>query len=187
MTRYQNTFQAARLTCLGAMAAAVLLVGCSTAGQPVASQISEAEYRSAVDAAAQCMRRAGFEVGELQLEPNGWRWSFSLGGLGAGASDTERSAFDARMDTAYEECMKEHVGGLENAYRRSRIVPAEQRAAVMEKFLACARQAGVDTLEASDSEEAIETKLSRVEGDVYPKVELCRQQFEGLWPQSIPA
>ncbi|MGC3955733.1 MAG: hypothetical protein QM804_16030 [Propionicimonas sp.] len=168
------------------MAAVLLLAGFTATNHAANGPISEADYHAAVDAAAQCMAQAGFEVEGPELEPNGWRWSFSIGGLGAGASEAERAAFEARLDASYSGCMRDHVGGLENAYRRSRIVPAERRPAVLQEFVSCARQAGVDSLEASDTESEIETKLQGVDDVVYHQVNLCREQFEGLWPESIP-
>lgn len=135
------------------IAGAVALVGgiaaCSS-GPGGAAGITEADYRAAVQATADCMRADGWEVSEVAPAADGVTYGFTI---------TASEATDDGIDAAYESCAGRHLNRIESQYLSGLELSGAERDAVYLEMIACLEAVGVETVSPGDDESTVTWKI----------------------------
>lgn len=152
---------------------------------PTTAVISEAEYRAAVDRVAVCLRDTGFDVGAPELEPNGWRWSFSVLNPTKLPTPEQSEQFATALDEAYATCAAD-LEKIEISYRRQHVVPAMERDLVMREFVECMHAVGATTITGDEPRLLLDEKVGDLPDDVANEAQVCLGRYAGLWAESIP-
>lgn len=136
---------------------------------------TEAEYRAAVQATADCVAAAGFTVSAVEKSQISGEYRF-------GIDNAEPSAYEP----AYDSCAKEHLQDVERAYLGATRLTGEARDAAMRDLIDCLAAVGVSGLSDGvvDSRvfvAAIWDQLGDDQGS-QSKAMLCMERYRGVWP-----
>jgi len=104
--------------------------------------ITDAEYRSAVDAAVECMVERGWNASASPREDQ-LTFALTVDGSAKGMSEADIEAEQARMDADANECARGTTSPLEMAFIDSRVLTGEERERAFTEFLECLDDVGV--------------------------------------------
>ncbi|WP_341360906.1 hypothetical protein V5H98_07365 [Georgenia sp. M64] len=138
--------------CAVLFGAIFFLTACSAPGAEN-DQVTEAEYRAAVQATADCMNEGGWEVGEVTENPDGVTYGFVI------TTEGDDAAASAAVDGAFSSCAASHLNEVESAYLSGLQLSGAERDAVYEQMITCLEAAGVTTVVLGDDESAVTSKI----------------------------
>lgn len=128
--------------------------------------ITEAEYLSAVDAAARCMEDKGWEVGKPSPRPDGITYDFATGATGGDLeTEPERNQID------YNECADGTIDPLEMAYFEANLFTGEERERAYRELAECLAANGVDGV--VDGATLSEVSILLQEADASDAAHMC--------------
>ena len=108
--------------------------------------ITEAEYRSAVDAAGECMVERGWNASASPREDE-LTFALTVDGSAKGMSEADLEAEQARMDADADECTRGTTSPLEMAFMDSRVLTGEEREQAFGEFVQCLDDVGIPVQE----------------------------------------
>ncbi len=122
------------------------LAGCSSSqGSPTSNGPTEAEYRHAVQASADCLAAEGFQVSEVTLQPDGYTYGYTV---------TSRTGADT--GAAMNECDEESgLTDIGPAYIQTLRLTGAERERAMEEMVACLEEVGVTGLSATETDSRV--------------------------------
>lgn len=161
--------------------ALVALGGCSiTRGEPepdpptpyTGGPISEAEYVRIVASIRQCMIREGYEVGPVEMRPDGISYGFSITGSVPG----DTSAHDDLL-----ECEAQfNLPQAEVAYVNQHSLTGAERERVLAEFVTCMDEAGFPGVTSSDTIQEINERVAATQGSAkFDEGVVCLDQYGG--------
>lgn len=120
--------------------------------------ITDAEYRSAVDAAVECMVERGWNASASPREDE-LTFALTVDGSAKGMSEADLEAEQARMDLDADECTRGTTSPLEMAFMDSRVLTGEERERAFDEFVQCLDDVGIPIQEPASLISLSETEL----------------------------
>lgn len=155
--------------------AAVAVSACSAGPTPTPSIPTEAEYRAAVQATADCVAAAGFDVSTVEKSEASGEYRF-------GIDNAEPSAFEA----TYDQCANDHQNQIEQAYLGATRLSGQARDAAMHDLVKCLTDVGVSGLSegTTDSRTFVKAIWDQLESDAERESQAmaCMERYRGVWP-----
>lgn len=159
-----------------AAACAVLLLSACTPSATDSQAPTEAEYRAAWQAGADCLVSKGFDA---RVD-----WSELSNDYAMEIQNTQGR--DAELDEAYNECYAEHMDEIVNAYQETKRVSGSERESVMRELLECLGDLGVTGLDAGTNDSRVFVKAIWEQlSDTPEEIEAmaCMERYRGVWPK----
>ncbi len=123
-----------------------LLAACQS-GIGGGGKVTDAQYRAATQAAADCIRAKGWEAIDPEPDASGMGYGVGIGG-GPGGSDRNQEA-------VYDSCWNKHAAKVERRFYDSLALTGAERDAKYAEFIECLEAAGVTGIKVGDPEEVV--------------------------------
>ncbi len=165
--RSRHTSTRSRRYALSIAISALFLVAACESGMSLrGGPVTEAQYRAAAQAAAECIRAKGWEATDPEPDASGMGYGVGIGGGPQGSEGKQEAVFDS--------CWNKHAAKVERRFYDSLALTGAERDEKYAEFVECLDVAGVIGVKVGDPEGDVGSAI----GDNHDGV-MCMQHY--MW------
>ncbi len=148
------------------VSALLLVTACQSGIGAGGAKVTDAEYRAAAQAAAECIRAKGWEATDPEPDASGMGYGVGIGGGPKGSEREQEAVFDS--------CWNKHAEKVQRRFYDSLALTGSERDEKYSEFIECLEAAGVTGVEVGDPEGDVGSAISDNDEGV-----MCMQHY--MW------